>query len=149
MCNTTCICQAYVAYVLNVISFIGLFCRMSSLLWGSFAKETGNFKEPTNRSHPICATRLAYVRHTLHMCCICVHMFCILVHVFCILVRRFCILVHMFWILVHMFCILVHMFCILVHMCCILVNRFCILVNMFCIYYDLLYALNATHLVYW
>jgi len=27
---------------------IGLFCRISSLLWGSFAKETYNFKEPTN-----------------------------------------------------------------------------------------------------
>jgi len=26
---------------------------MSSLLQGSFAKETYNFKEPTNRSHPI------------------------------------------------------------------------------------------------
>jgi len=29
----------------NVVSFIGLFCRISSLLWGSFAKETYNFKE--------------------------------------------------------------------------------------------------------
>ena len=28
-------------------------CRISSLLQGSFAKETYNFKEPTNRSHPI------------------------------------------------------------------------------------------------
>jgi len=32
---------------------IGLFCRISSLLQGSFAKETYHFKEPTNRSHPI------------------------------------------------------------------------------------------------
>ena len=31
----------------------GLFCRIWSLLQGSFAKETYNFKEPTNRSHPI------------------------------------------------------------------------------------------------
>ena len=29
-----------------------LFCRISSLLQGSFAKETYNFKEPKNRSHP-------------------------------------------------------------------------------------------------
>ena len=29
------------------------FCRISSLLQGSFAKETYHFKEPTNRSHPI------------------------------------------------------------------------------------------------
>jgi len=32
---------------------IGLFCRISSVLQGSFAKETWNIKEPTNRSHPI------------------------------------------------------------------------------------------------
>jgi len=31
----------------------GLFCRISSLLYGSFAKETYNLNEPTNRSHPI------------------------------------------------------------------------------------------------
>jgi len=30
-----------------------LFCRIQSLLWGSFAKETYNFKESTNRSQPI------------------------------------------------------------------------------------------------
>jgi len=28
----------------------GLFCRISSLLWGSFAQETCNFEEPTNSS---------------------------------------------------------------------------------------------------
>jgi len=28
---------------------IGFFCRISSVLQGSFAKETYNFKEPTNR----------------------------------------------------------------------------------------------------
>ena len=32
---------------------IGLFCRISSLLQGSFAKETYHFKEPTSRNHPI------------------------------------------------------------------------------------------------
>ena len=32
---------------------IGLFCRILSLSWVSFAKETYHFKEPTNRSHPI------------------------------------------------------------------------------------------------
>ena len=32
---------------------IGLFCRILSLLFSSFAKETYNFKEPTNGSHPI------------------------------------------------------------------------------------------------
>jgi len=33
--------------------FRGLFCRILSLLKGSFAKETYNFKEPTKCSHPI------------------------------------------------------------------------------------------------
>jgi len=37
----------------RLLEMIGLVCRISSLLQGSFAKETNNFKEPTNRSHPI------------------------------------------------------------------------------------------------
>jgi len=44
----------------------GLFCRISCLLEGSFAKETHNFKEPTNPSHPI------YV-------CMCLHTYIIYV----------------------------------------------------------------------
>jgi len=36
----------------RLLTIIGLFCRISSLLKGSFAKETYNFKEPTNCSHP-------------------------------------------------------------------------------------------------
>ena len=42
-----------VATISRLLKIIGLFCRTLSLLWGSFAKETYNFKEPTNRSHPI------------------------------------------------------------------------------------------------
>jgi hypothetical protein len=34
----------------RLLTIIGLFCRISSLLWGSFAKETYDLKEPTNRS---------------------------------------------------------------------------------------------------
>ena len=41
------------ATISRLLKIIGLFCRISSLLQGSFAKETCNFKEPTNRSHPI------------------------------------------------------------------------------------------------
>jgi len=37
-----------VATISRRLKTIGLFCRISSLLWGSFAKETYNFKEPTN-----------------------------------------------------------------------------------------------------
>jgi len=33
------------------MTILGLFCRISSLLQGSFAKETYYFKEPTDRSH--------------------------------------------------------------------------------------------------
>jgi len=42
-----------VATISRLLKIIGLFCRISSLLQGSFAKETYNFKESTNRSHPI------------------------------------------------------------------------------------------------
>ena len=41
------------ATVSRLPKIIGLFCRISSLLLGSFAKENCNFKEPTNRRHPI------------------------------------------------------------------------------------------------
>ena len=42
-----------VATMSRLLQIIGLFCRMSSLLKGFLAKETYDFKEPTNRSHPI------------------------------------------------------------------------------------------------
>ena len=35
------------------LTMIGLFCRISCVLLGSFAKETYDFEGPTNRSHPI------------------------------------------------------------------------------------------------
>ena len=44
-----------VATISRFLKIIGLFCRTSSLLQG-FATETNNFKEPINRSHPICKT---------------------------------------------------------------------------------------------
>ena len=42
-----------VATISELLKIIGLFCRISSVFWGSFAKETYNFKEPTNGRHPI------------------------------------------------------------------------------------------------
>jgi len=42
-----------VATISRLLKMTGLFCRILSLLQGFFAKETYNFKEPTNRSHPI------------------------------------------------------------------------------------------------
>jgi len=43
-----------VAAVSRLVKIMGLFCKILSLLQGSFAKEIYHFKEPTNRSHPIC-----------------------------------------------------------------------------------------------
>jgi len=43
-----------VATVSRIDKIISLFCRISSLLWVSFAKETYHFIDPTNQSHPIC-----------------------------------------------------------------------------------------------
>ena len=40
------------------IKIISLFCRILSILWGSFAKETYNFIDPTDRSHPIMQCRV-------------------------------------------------------------------------------------------
>ena len=42
-----------VATISRLLKMKGLFCRISSVLYGSFPTETYNFKEPTNRSHPI------------------------------------------------------------------------------------------------
>jgi len=42
-----------VATVSRIDTIIGLLCRISSLLLGTFAKETYNFIDPTRRSHPI------------------------------------------------------------------------------------------------
>jgi len=42
-----------VATIGRLFKITGLFCRILSLLQGSFANETYNSKEPTNRSHPI------------------------------------------------------------------------------------------------
>jgi len=41
-----------VATMSRLLTIMCLFCRILSLSYGSFAKETYNFKEPTNRSQP-------------------------------------------------------------------------------------------------
>jgi len=46
-----------VVTISRLLKIIGLFCRISSLLQGSFAKEPCDLKEPTSRSHPICIHR--------------------------------------------------------------------------------------------
>ena len=53
-CNEARNRQGYgVTTISRLLKIIGLFCRISSLLYGSFAKETYDFKEPTTRSNPI------------------------------------------------------------------------------------------------
>jgi len=42
-----------VATVSRIDKIMGLFCRISSLLQGSFAKENYDLIDPTNPSHPI------------------------------------------------------------------------------------------------
>jgi len=42
-----------VAMISRLLKILSLFCRMLSLLQGSLAKETCNFKARTHRSHPI------------------------------------------------------------------------------------------------
>ena len=49
------------ATISRLLKIIGLFCRISSLFQGSFVKETYNFKEPINHSHPICAQMQIWV----------------------------------------------------------------------------------------
>jgi len=60
MCLRYCSAREEIGYGVATISRLlkitGLLCRISSLLLGSFAKETCHFKEPLNQSHPI-ATR--------------------------------------------------------------------------------------------
>jgi len=52
--HTTAHPPAYgVATISRLLKITVLFCRVLSLLQGSFAKETYNFKEPTSRSYPI------------------------------------------------------------------------------------------------
>ena len=69
-CTThTCLTYVYgVATISRLLKMIGLFCRILSLLWVSFAKETYHFKEPTNRSHPIVSLHVVSHSTQCRMC---------------------------------------------------------------------------------
>ena len=55
----TRVCSCYgLAMVSRIDKIVGLFCRISLLFKGSFAKKTYNFIDPTNPSHPIVSVRL-------------------------------------------------------------------------------------------
>ena len=51
--NNDIVCVYGVAAVSRMDKIIDLFCKISSLLQVSFAKETCNFIDPTNCSQPI------------------------------------------------------------------------------------------------
>jgi len=55
-----------VATISRLLKTVGLFGRTYFLLQGSFAKETCNFKEPTNRSHP----KFINVQRPAHWTCL-------------------------------------------------------------------------------
>ena len=57
-----------VATISTLLRIIRLFCRISSLLYGSFTKQTYHFKEPTNCSHPIAYVCGSLVTH-VSVCC--------------------------------------------------------------------------------
>jgi len=91
-----------VATVSRIDKIIGLFCRISSLLQGSFAKETYNFIDPTNQNQPIVKSRVQMSRVT-HMsrcrrwyhfvrACVCESMYvcvCVCVCLMCVCVVLF------------------------------------------------------------
>ena len=56
LCASTGFLIHGVATTSRLLKIIGLFCRISSPLEGSFAKETYNFMDPTNWSHPLWRT---------------------------------------------------------------------------------------------
>ena len=88
-CKYACM---YAFTISRLLKIIGLFCRISSLLQGSFATETYNFKEPTNRSHPIrtyvyiCIVFKGYVDASgLNVCqvvCIYIYLYVISMHLY-------------------------------------------------------------------
>jgi len=60
-------CTYVVATISRLLKIIGLFCRISSLLLGSIAKETYNFKKPTNRSHLIPPSTYEHLHIYMHV----------------------------------------------------------------------------------
>ena len=94
-----------VASISRLLKMIGLFCRISSLLQGAFAKEAYHFKEPTNRSHPIPRCHFVVIGLYSHTCifsiCVCKYMCFLLKNYFyshsCIFSRgNACIYIHIY-----------------------------------------------------
>jgi len=60
-------CKYGVATISRLLKIIGLFCKRALYKRRYSAKETYNFKEPTNRSHLICIYTLNIKYDTLHI----------------------------------------------------------------------------------
>jgi len=53
ICYIECVASLCMTlFLMGTVALYRICCRISSLLQGSFAKETYDFKEPTSRSHP-------------------------------------------------------------------------------------------------
>jgi len=63
--NALCPMHCGVATISTILQIICLFCGISSLVYGSSATETYNFKEHINRSHPMCPM------HCVQVCVLC------------------------------------------------------------------------------
>ena len=81
VCMCVCVCESFenvyqprvpqhlidylswygVATISRLLKIIGLFCKRARLKRPYSAKETYNFREPTNRSHPICMHVCIYI----------------------------------------------------------------------------------------
>ena len=56
-----------VATISRLLKFTGLFCKTALYKRLYSAEETYNFKEPTNRSHPICQKGAIQMRNVSHV----------------------------------------------------------------------------------
>ena len=61
MCVCACVNRYEVATVSRLLKIIGLFCKRALLKRLYSAKETYDFKEPTNRSHVIVAGGVCHI----------------------------------------------------------------------------------------
>jgi len=65
VCMSKQTCDTDVATISRLLTIIGLFCKRTLLKRLSYAKETYDFEEPTNRSHPIASA--VYTHMSLHV----------------------------------------------------------------------------------
>ena len=79
----SCLCRCKLATMNRLLKIISLFCRISSLLKGSSAKETYNLKKPTHRSHPISLSIVlsALQTYTFVNASVCVRQHILLFHI--------------------------------------------------------------------